>query len=191
MKAWLFVVMALVGIMLLDVSGCATSSNIKEPIPESMSVMIEEPEIQVEESHTEFGHTTQTAKVTVEPSEDEFPLEAILAEETVHFRFDRSDLSREAKTVLHHLVRQMKTENKGAQIKIEGHTDDTGEDKYNYTLGLDRAREVRAHLHMQYGIPLHRLSIFTYGESKPIVDNTTPSNRSKNRRVTIVVLRPR
>ncbi len=44
------------------------------------------------------------------------------------------------------------------------------------------------HMHMEHGIPLHRMNAFSYGESKPVVDNNIPGNRAKNRRVVIVVM---
>jgi len=39
-----------------------------------------------------------------------------------------------------------------------------------------------------YGVPMQNLSAVGYADSRPVVANTTPENRAKNRRVEIVVL---
>ena len=39
-----------------------------------------------------------------------------------------------------------------------------------------------------YGVPMQNLSATGYADSRPVVANTTPENRVKNRRVEIVVL---
>ena len=36
---------------------------------------------------------------------------------------------------------------------------------------------------------LHRLAVISYGESAPVIDNSTRENRAMNRRVTLVVLK--
>jgi outer membrane protein OmpA-like peptidoglycan-associated protein len=82
----------------------------------------------------------------------------------------------------------VKTENKNVYIEIQGHTDDMGHEEYNMELGQARAEGVLRHLHVEHGIPLHRMNAFSYGESKPVVDNNIPGNRAKNRRVVIVVM---
>ena len=38
------------------------------------------------------------------------------------------------------------------------------------------------------GIPLHAMSVISYGESQPVADNGTPEGRSQNRRVVVRVL---
>ncbi|UCG11618.1 MAG: OmpA family protein, partial [Deltaproteobacteria bacterium] len=182
MKTWLLALAALVGTLSLLVSGCATSGNIKEPIPETMPTQVKETQLEVEQNEMEIATGEQTMEVESERSENEFPVEGILSEGTVHFRFDSSTLSRQAREALDSLAQNLKAQNKDVQIMIQGHTDSVGTDNYNYNLGLDRARVVRAYLHMRHLIPLHRLHIFTYGESRPVADTSTAGNQSKNRR---------
>ncbi|MFB0532801.1 MAG: OmpA family protein [Desulfatiglandales bacterium] len=55
-------------------------------------------------------------------------------------------------------------------------------------MGQARAEAVYYYLHTQQGIPLHRMNAFSYGETKPVADNTNSSNRAINRRVTLVVV---
>jgi hypothetical protein len=55
-------------------------------------------------------------------------------------------------------------------------------------LGLDRAEAVKRYLYQQHQIPLHRISVISYGSEKPIAPNTTKAGRAQNRRVVIKVL---
>jgi len=42
----------------------------------------------------------------------------------------------------------------------------------------------------QQGIPLHRMSVVSYGEIKPAASNDTAEGQAANRRATIVVVAP-
>jgi len=111
-----------------------------------------------------------------------------LIDESVHFGFDVSSLSDEAKAALDSFAKRVKADNQNVYIEIQGHTDSVGTDAYNLQLGMVRAEVAKTYLYTQHGIPLHRMSIFSYGESKPVVENDTPQNRAINRRITIVVI---
>lgn len=69
-----------------------------------------------------------------------------------------------------------------AHVRIEGHTDDVGSDKFNKKLSDGRAQSVRTYLIGQ-GIAPERLEAIGYGEERPIEDNKTEDGRSANRRV--------
>lgn len=71
-------------------------------------------------------------------------------------------------------------------ILVEGHTDSTGSDRYNETLSEHRASAVSYQLKSQ-GVSPSRISIFGYGESQPIADNSSVSGRQQNRRVEIAI----
>jgi len=114
--------------------------------------------------------------------------EVTLTDESVHFGFDVRNLSDEAKAALDYFAKRVKAENKNVYMEIQGHTDSVGTDAYNLQLGMARAKAAKTYLYTQHGIPLHRMSIFSYGESKPVEENDTPQNRAINRRITIVVL---
>lgn len=109
-------------------------------------------------------------------------------DESVHFGFDVSTLSNEAKAALDSFAKRVKAENKNVFIEIQGHTDSIGTESYNLRLGMARAEAAKTYLYTQHDIPLHRMSIFSYGESEPVVENDTPQNRAINRRITIVVV---
>ncbi|MBK7652387.1 MAG: OmpA family protein [Flammeovirgaceae bacterium] len=71
-------------------------------------------------------------------------------------------------------------------ILIEGHTDNTGEDKYNQDLSERRARSVSQYLKTQ-GVEGSRLTTKGYGEEQPIAPNDTEAGRHKNRRVEVAI----
>jgi len=114
--------------------------------------------------------------------------EVTFTDESVHFGFDVSTLSGEAKAALDSFAERVKAENKNVYMEIQGYTDSVGTDAYNLKLGMARAITAKTYLYTQHGIPLHRMSSFSYGESKPVVENNTPQNRAMNRRITIVVV---
>lgn len=72
---------------------------------------------------------------------------------------------------------------------VAGHTDNTGSESRNYTLGQRRAAAVARYLIAQRGIdPIH-VSTMSYGSNAPIAKNDTAAGREKNRRVEILVYR--
>ena len=77
-------------------------------------------------------------------------------------------------------------------IRVEGHTDNipihTRRFPSNWDLSIARAVNVVKYLINIDGIRPSRLSAVGYGESRPLTTNDTPQNRSKNRRVEIVLV---
>ena len=77
----------------------------------------------------------------------------------------------------------------GFPLTIEGHTDNTpvkGKFKNNLELSAARALYILK-LFKQCGYDESLLSAKGYGEYRPLVPNTTPQNREKNRRVEFVI----
>ncbi|MFD2046353.1 flagellar motor protein MotS [Ornithinibacillus salinisoli] len=78
------------------------------------------------------------------------------------------------------------------QVKVEGHTDSVPMSSYiypsNWELSGARASSVVRHLVNEIKLDETRFSIVGFGETRPIVPNDSDSNRSKNRRVEIVIL---
>ena len=67
-------------------------------------------------------------------------------------------------------------------VKIEGHTDDTGEEAANQILSQSRADAVKRYL-ASHGISGERMTATGYGETKPIAENSSEEGKALNRRV--------
>jgi outer membrane protein OmpA-like peptidoglycan-associated protein len=73
-----------------------------------------------------------------------------------------------------------------AHAIIEGHTDSTGSDSYNFDLSERRAEAVRTEL-IAAGIDPSRLAARGLGEDYPKAPNDTAAGRQENRRVDVIV----
>ena len=82
-------------------------------------------------------------------------------------------------------VQKLLEQNDSLKIRIEGHTDNTGNAAANQALSDRRANAVMGWL-VAHGIDSSRLSAKGFGDAKPIADNSTEEGRAKNRRVELV-----
>ncbi|RKT43718.1 OmpA family protein [Thiocapsa rosea] len=73
------------------------------------------------------------------------------------------------------------------RIRIEGHTDSSGDEETNLALSLQRAEAVKQAL-VERGVDSARLSAEGLGPARAIADNTTPTGRAQNRRVEVYVI---
>ena len=73
--------------------------------------------------------------------------------------------------------------NPNLALKIEGHTDSTGDAATNLDLSKRRAAAVKQVLASEFKIADSRLTTDGFGAAKPIDSNDTPQGRSQNRRV--------
>jgi len=71
-------------------------------------------------------------------------------------------------------------------LRVEGHTDSTGNAAHNMTLSQKRADAVLAFLLAQ-GIAAERMKAVGYGMERPLADNTVAAGRARNRRVELVI----
>jgi len=107
---------------------------------------------------------------------------------TTHILFDTgsSRIRKESQKQLSEIVSALKSaELKNASVRIEGHTDSTGDPKFNLRLSLKRAHEVKDYL-VRNGIQEKRLSFTGKGDTEPIADNATDKGKRINRRVVFV-----
>lgn len=78
--------------------------------------------------------------------------------------------------------------NSSLQIMIIGHTDNIGDGEALVELSNQRAEAVKIFL-VRNGIAESRIHTFGVGAADPLYENTTESNRERNRRVEIIVLK--
>ena len=102
------------------------------------------------------------------------------AGDRVHFAFNKSDITKEAKTTLHRQAEWLKA-HPHIRASVQGHCDERGTREYNLALGERRARSAEKALE-SHGIHADRLETISYGKERPAVLGTTEEAYAKNRR---------
>ena len=107
-----------------------------------------------------------------------------VVETSVHFGFNRDNLTKEAKEAIDQLAASVAT-TKGYIITVEGATDSVGSADYNYELSQRRANAVIQYLAAEKSVPAYKIYLIGLGKDKPVDSNSTRDGRAKNRRVDI------
>lgn len=188
-------------------SACATKKSLKKEVARidqqvgTISSSVESDETRLKEHDSKIAsHDEQISNLSRESQEalqrvmsaeklaqGKLLYEVTLADDQVKFDFGKASIKPTTKEVLDNLINQLKTNNQNVYIEIQGHTDSVGPKEYNEKLGLERAEAVRRYF-SEAGIPLHRISVISYGEDRPVTSNHSRSGRQQNRRVVIQVL---
>lgn len=103
----------------------------------------------------------------------------------VLFGFDQAKLTAQSQSTIDDLIKIL-NKYPDTDVEIQGHTDNTGTEKYNQALSERRASVVSNYL-SDHGIGLQRLSTIGYGLKNPKYSNETADGRAKNRRVEFVI----
>lgn len=103
----------------------------------------------------------------------------------LEFDYDKATLRTESIPPLSEVAEVMRTY-PSMKLEVRGHTDDQGSDEYNLKLSRQRADAVVDAL-VEMGIERRRLSVEGFGESRPLVPNTSDENRKRNRRTEFVI----
>lgn len=150
------------------------------------------------------GYLRASVEVTVEPRRDvstqilvykrpKTPNVVVTATEIklkkeVHFLHGSAEILPDSMAILEEAADVLRAKPDLANIEIQGHTDDSGTPEYNLKLSTDRANAVKD-VFVRNGVDASRLSAHGYGQDKPLVPNTSPKNRAKNRRVQLVIIK--
>lgn len=70
-------------------------------------------------------------------------------------------------------------------LRIESHTDKSGDADYDQNLSQKRAMAVCSRL-VKLGVDCKRLVAVGFGDTKPVADNATMAGRAKNQRISFV-----
>jgi outer membrane protein OmpA-like peptidoglycan-associated protein len=97
------------------------------------------------------------------------------------FDFDKASLRPDSEPVLQQL-QAMFAADPAFRAEVGGHTDNVGKADYNLKLSADRAGTVKAWL-VAHGVEAGRITAAGYGDTRPLVPNTSDQNRFRNRRV--------
>lgn len=102
------------------------------------------------------------------------------------FDFNDHKLVNESISELDKLAKILK-DSPELNIIISGHTDSIGPATYNQELSMKRAVSVSEYL-ISKGIDKNRIQCKGYGDSMPLLPNSSEENRAKNRRIEIIIL---
>ena len=108
---------------------------------------------------------------------------AHVIDRSVYFDFGKYNINSSDYAELRN-IGQILAWNPEIKLKVDGHADAIGSSGYNKKLSENRAIEVEKFL-IYFGANEEQIFTNAYGEEKPVGNNNTPVNRSKNRRVEI------
>jgi peptidoglycan-associated lipoprotein len=212
MRKTLSPVLVLLLVATVGLTGCATKSWVNEQIStygqvtntkiheiqdslETNQQGISDLAAQQAKLEADVAKLSETANDALKRAEEagvlakgKFLYEETLSVNDVTFAFDHANLSDGAKAALDAFAVKVRSISNDAYVEIQGHTDNIGSEVYNLKLGQKRADAVHQYLNMELGVPLFRMNTISYGEYKPIADNSTKEGRAQNRRVTLVVM---
>lgn len=103
----------------------------------------------------------------------------------VSFDTGRSNIKPNFQPILDQFASGLRN-NPNAEVRIIGHTDNTGTDAINNPLSIERAASTRDYL-IARGVASSAFRIDGMGSRQPVADNGSPSGRAQNRRVEIFV----
>ena len=186
-------------------AACATSKSVDEKIAasqattnqriESVSSQVEDLQQKQQQTDVKLEQLSQSAQEALKRAQEAGVLakgkvvfEQSFSEDRIKFKLDSYELDDAAKAALDEFGGRVTALTDQYFIEIQGHTDDTGGERYNEELGQDRADSVRRYLSRQHKLPLARMSTISYGDTLPLESNKTRAGRSANRRVVLVVL---
>ncbi len=104
----------------------------------------------------------------------------------IYFDFNSYELLPLSNEELSLLLSIMK-KNPKWKVELSGHTDDKGDNLYNYNLSMNRAKSVGRYL-VQNGITATRIKTIGFGKRKPLKAAKTEEARAINRRVEVKFL---
>lgn len=174
-------------VLMFLAAGCAKKPAVEETAPSAPTqVVVEQPVRSVQESAVTDSAATR-APLTAEEAAAEARRAAAAGLQRIHFDFDRSDLTDDARQILVNNAALLRAAPQ-VNVLIEGHTDERGSDEYNLALGERRAIAARNYL-VSLGISADRLRIISYGEEMPIALDRNEEAWAQNRRAEFKITR--
>ncbi|MDP2240949.1 MAG: peptidoglycan-associated lipoprotein Pal [Burkholderiales bacterium] len=126
------------------------------------------------------GRPLGTSTVAASPLKD--PAN-ILSKRSVYFDYDSNLVKDEYKPLITAHARYL-TQNRAAQMRVEGNADDRGSREYNLALGQRRAEAVKQMLQL-LGAQASQIESVSFGEEKPKATGQDEASWAENRRADI------
>jgi peptidoglycan-associated lipoprotein len=105
--------------------------------------------------------------------------------ERIHFDYDMAEIRPDAQQILRAKLAILRA-SPAVQIRVEGHCDERGSNEYNQALGNRRAQAVVDFLTAS-GLDASRFSIVSFGEERPLVNQSNEDAWAQNRRAEFVL----
>lgn len=170
-NAWLSISLVMILPIMLFTASCS------KKVVKTQQVAMAEPEVQPE--------VQMAPDRSAEEAAAREAAEMAFVKEKIHFAFDSSDLSNQARHVLNSKADYLRT-NPDITLTVEGYCDDRGTEAYNAALGERRAESVKNFL-IGLGIGPDRLNTVSYGEEQPIAMGQNETAWAQNRRAQFVI----
>jgi len=161
-----------------DADGCPDGDNDADGIPDAKDKCPNQPE-DFDGDQDDDGCPDLYKSIIIK--EDKIELK-----QKIFFAFNKATILPQSFDMLEEVASALK-EHEKIKVRIEGHTDSKGSDKYNLKLSDSRAKSVRDFL-IERGVAADRMIAIGYGETKPIADNDTEQGQDQNRRVEFFII---
>ena len=103
----------------------------------------------------------------------------------IYFDFDKTEVKPESDPTLKEITKLL-SDNPSLNLFVVGHTDNTGDYKYNMKLSQERAEAVVKVLVSKYNVDSKRLTSAGVGPLAPFTTNDTEEGKAQNRRVELI-----
>ncbi len=113
--------------------------------------------------------------------------DAIIIADRIHFDTASDVIQPQSYRLLDQVASILRSVSYIHLVRIEGHTDDRGDDEYNLDLSQRRADSVLRYM-LDAGISARRIEAVGYGEADPVASNDSSGGRAENRRVEFTIL---
>ena len=165
MRVIKFVELALVGVFLVGLIGCASCGK-------STCGKNGLKGLGIGDTYSFYGE-----ELTADQERD------LLAKDKIYFDFDCFDITPEYKLIVYAHAKKL-LEHPNLKIRIDGHTDERGSREYNIGLSERRAKAVAKVLALK-GVAEDRIITVSYGKEKPVAFGHYEGAWSLNRRAEI------
>ncbi|HEX9343500.1 MAG TPA: OmpA family protein [Actinomycetota bacterium] len=130
-----------------------------------------------------------TAEGTVESTDATGADRSVRLSADVLFAINKSNLTPAAQSVLKQVAQQVDASS-GTTVRVDGYTDNSGNDAINNPLSVARAQAVETQLKALVSRQGVSFQAAGHGSADPVADNGSEEGRRKNRRVTVTFARP-
>jgi outer membrane protein OmpA-like peptidoglycan-associated protein len=128
------------------------------------------------------GEASRVEVTLTRPERATLLADQIILPDAIFFGFDSDQIQSQSLNVLDQVVEVLKEVPDFGRLRIEGHSDSTGNAEYNLRLSQRRAESVRQYL-IQQGLEGSQLESIGFGAQRPVATNETEEGRAENRRV--------